>query len=171
MSLMFANFKVKERKHLPQIPIDVSACPNVALMHEAANQFQIANPVPGLGYAYDANGRQLAWPETQMRLTQAAAVLEDSITASIHRFPSQVQWWLTVARDDLHNGRAQLALAGDGVDFANRTGALLKDGQLEYGYAGDLIGRQCPVPLAADTDTMLYPFLRTTAPTSTVTSR
>src|SRR5205823_4914993 len=108
-------------------------------MHKAANQFQIANPIPGFGYALDADRRRLTWPETQMRLTQASTLLEDAITASIPRFPPQVQWYLTIARDDLDNGRAQLLLASDGFDFANRTGALLKDGQLNFGYAGDLI--------------------------------
>jgi hypothetical protein len=56
-------------------------------------------------------------------------------------------------------------------DFSNRASGLLQDGQLAFGYAGDLIGSQCPVPLRADADTMLYPFGTSTVPRSATTTR
>ena len=163
------SFDVPERRHLQSIPIDVAACPYVTEMHEAANQFQIAYPT--LGTAFDADQRPLTWPETQMRLGQAAAVLEDSITASLDQFPPQVVSHLAIARDALREGRAQLVLARDGMDFSTRTSGLMEHGQLAFGYAGDLIGRQCPVPLRADTETMLYPFSTSTVPESSTTTR
>ena len=96
--------------------------------------------------------------------TPAAAVLEGTITLSLDRFPAQVQRHLTVARSSLRNGRPQLAAAHDYVEYADRTSRLRDDGQLAFGYAGDLIGDQCSVPLRADTDTMLPPFLISTVP-------
>jgi hypothetical protein len=159
----FSNsFEVPERDHLEPIPIDVAACPYVTAMHDAANQFQIAYPT--LGTAYDANQQPLTWQETQVRLDRASAVLEYTIAASVERFPTQVQRYLMSARDALTEGRAQLSVASSGSDFATRTSHLLQEGQLAFGYAGDLIGSQCPVPLRADSDTMLYPFLTSTVP-------
>ena len=143
-------FKPKGREHLQPIPIDVAACPYVTVMHEAANQFQVA--YPPLVFAYDANGHELSWPDTKARLAPAAVLLEDSITASIPQFPPQVQWYLTMVRDDLHRGREQLASATDSYDFFNRTYKTYADGKRAFGYAGDLIGQQCPVPLGADSE-------------------
>ena len=143
-------FQPKERDHLQPIPIDVAACPYVAVMHEAANQFQVA--YPPLVFAYDANGHVLAWPDTKARLAPAAVLLEDSITASVPHVPPQVQWYLTMVRDDLRSGREQLAAATDGYDFFNRTYKTYADGKRAFGYAGDLIGHQCPVQLGANSE-------------------
>lgn len=159
-----SSFEGSEREHLQPIPIDLAACPYVGSMHEAANQFQIA--YPALVTGLDADRQSLTWPQTQARLDQAAAVLEGSISLSLEHFPAQVQGHLTAARDALAEGRAQLPLATDGVSFINRTSGLLHEGQLAFGYAGDLIGGQCSVPLGADTETMLYPFLTSTVPAS-----
>ena len=173
LGIAFTNsvdaFDAPEREHLQPIPIDVAGCPYVAVMHDAANQFQIA--YPALGTAFDADQQPLTWPETQVRLDQAAAVLEGTITVSLDQFPPQVQRQLTIARDSLSDGRAQLALASNGPDFANRTSGLLQQGQLAFGYAGDLIGSQCHVPLRADTDTMVYPFVTSTVPEIGTTTR
>lgn len=140
----------KGREHLQPIPIDIAACPYVAVMHEAANQFQVA--YPPLVIAYDANGNELSWPDTKARLAPAAAFLEDSITASIPHFPPKVQWYLTMVRDDLRGGREQLAAATDGYDFFSRTYKAYADGKLAFGYAGDLIGHQCPSQLGANSE-------------------
>ena len=56
-----------------------------------------------------------------------------------------------------------LVLSPDGFDFSNRTTNLFDHGQQAFGYAGDLIGHQCAVPLGADDDTMFYPFNTTTS--------
>jgi hypothetical protein len=159
----FANYGHRERKHLAPIPIAASACPYVALMHEAANRFQTTYPV--LGLSYDADMHELAWPQTRDRLRHATDVLDFSIVAGTPHFPQQVQHYLDVTLVNLRTGRAQLAAASNASDVFSRTQQLFQDGQAAFGFAGDLIGRQCPVPLAADSDTMPYPF-RTTSPTS-----
>src|SRR5712692_6735558 len=61
--------QAKPRKHLKPIPIAASACPYVRLMHTAANNFQIAQPL--LGVAFDEHGHVLPWPETRARLDVA----------------------------------------------------------------------------------------------------
>lgn len=146
------SFEGSDREHLQPIPINLASCPYVGAMHEAANQFQIA--YSALVTGLDADQRPLTWPQTQASLAQAAAVLEGSITLSLEHFPTQVQRHLTVARDALTEGGAELPLATDGLNFFNRTSGLMRNGQLAFGYAGDLIGGQCPVPLGADTETL-----------------
>jgi hypothetical protein len=54
------------------------------------------------------------------------------------------------------------ALARDGTDLTYRTGPILKSGQQSFGYASDLVGNQCAVGLAADSSTLLSPFVTTT---------
>lgn len=132
------------RDHLEPIPIDLAACPNVVFMHEAARQFEQANLIFGM---FDSSGRQVPWSEAKPRLERAATLLVDSITASIQRFPPRVQWYLTITRDNLRSGRVQLDLASDGIDLLNRTYILYGDGKKAFGFAGDLIGDQCSVPL------------------------
>jgi len=82
--------------------------------------------------------------------------------------------YLDVTLVDLRAGGAKLAAASDAGDFSFRTLQLAEDGRAAFGFAGDLIGRQCPMQLEADTDTLLYPFMTTTptspaGPTSTST--
>lgn len=150
------------RKHLKPIPIAVSACRYVSLMHSAANNLQIAEPI--LGFALDEHGNALTWTQTRARLDPALRLMEYSIVTSEAKFPLQVRQQLTVVLRTVRQGRAQLAIARDGTDFNHRTATLLSNGQLAFGYAGDLVGKQCPVPLRADTSTMLYPFMTTTSP-------
>lgn len=155
----------EEREHLQPIPINVAACPHVAVIHEAANQFQIAQGKAA--FAVDANLEPVTWSEARVHLDEVAAGLEASITASVDQFPPRVQRELTIARDSLSDGRAQLPLASDYLDLLTRTSNLVDEGQLAFGYADDLIGGQCPVPLRADTETMLPPFTASTGPEST----
>ena len=136
-----------ERTHLQPITIDPASCSYVEDMHRAAKQFQHAYPV--FGIAYDSDHRVLTWTEIQLRLAAAADVLDYSITASVDQFPTQVQWYLTAARDDLRIGRTQLPALRDGYDFVMRTSDLYADGKQAFGYASDLIGNQCAVPLGA----------------------
>ena len=148
LSHMF-KFEHTERAHLQPIPIDPASCSYVDEMHRAANQFQRSYPV--LGFVEDAHGGLLPWTETKWRLAAAADVLDYSITASVDHFPTQVQWYLTAARDDLRAGRTQLPALRDGYDFVMRTTDLYAAGKQAFGYASDLIGNQCPVPLGANT--------------------
>ena len=143
------KFEHKERAHLQPIPIDPASCAYVDDMHRAANQFQRSYPL--LGFTEDARGYLRPWTETQWRLAAAADVLDYSITASVDHFPTQVQWYLTAARDDLRAGRMQLPAVRDGFDFVMRMTDLYAHGEQAFGYAGDLIGSQCQVPLGADT--------------------
>lgn len=144
------------RKHLNPVPIAASACPYVVLMHTAANNFQIAEPI--IGMAVDEHGKLLSWPQTRARLAPTLAALEYSIQASEPHFPPQVQQQLTIAAEAAREGRAQLAVAHDGTDLSNRTTPILARGQLAFGYASDLVGQRCGVPLGADDNTFLYPF-------------
>jgi hypothetical protein len=162
VSNTFSHFAVRpSRKYLKPTPIAVSACPYVSLMHAAANNLQSAEPV--VGFAFDEHGNALTWPQTRARLDPALRLMEYSIAVSESKFPVPVRQQLTVVLDMVRQGRVQLALARDGTDFNLRTAAKLADGQLAFGYAGDLIGTQCAVPLRADTSTMLYPFMTTTS--------
>jgi hypothetical protein len=160
------NIDIKHRKHLDPIPIAASACPYVEGMHEAANRFQIAYPV--LGASFDANMRELTWPETRARLWRATDTLDFSLAAGIPHFPVRVQRYLTTARNDVLAGRRNLALARSTSDFAFGANDLFEHGRTAFGYAGDLIGHRCSLDLGADADTMLYPYgTLTTSPRST----
>jgi hypothetical protein len=144
---------IGERKHLKPIPVAASACPFVKAMHESANQLQAAQPF--FGVAFDAHGGELTWQQTRARLGRAADTLEFSLAGGLPQFPPEVQHYLVKVRDDIHAGRAQLRTARDGSDFIVRTSGLWADGQVAFGFAGDLIGRQCGVQLGADDDTTL----------------
>jgi hypothetical protein len=162
MSKLFDFEEVEDRKRLQPIPIDRSACPYVEVMHEAANQFQIASPVAA-GFAFDERGNRLTFARMRARLGRSAKLLEDAVTVSAPHFPRRVQRYLLEVKVYLVAGREQLAVARDWQDLSNRTDALFQSGHLSFAYAGDLIGEQCRVPLRADTETMLFPFLSTTS--------
>jgi hypothetical protein len=151
----FFNIEIKHRKHLDSIPIAASACPYVEGMHEAANRFQIAYPF--LGLSFDAQNRQLTWPQARARLRRATDELDFSLAAGIPHFPLRVQRYLTTARNDVLAGRRNLALARSTSDFTFGTDTLFEHGRTAFGYAGDLIGHRCSVDLGADDDTMLLP--------------
>ena len=145
---------IGERKHLKPIPVAASACPFVEAMHDAANELQKAYPV--FGVAFDPHGRALTWPQTRKRLARAGDVLEYSIAAGLGQFPAQVQGYLEEVSRQIQAGRAQLRDAHDEFDFFQRTSERWEDGQVAFGFAGDLIGGQCGVQLGADSDTMLF---------------
>ncbi len=154
VAFAFSSFSnIGERKHLKPIPVAAGACPFVTAMHEEANQLQAAQPF--FGVAFDAHGGMLSWRQTRARLARAADRLEFSIAGGLPQFPSEVQHYLVKVRDDIHAGRAQLRAAHDGYDYLAKTSGLWADGQAAFGFAGDLIGRQCGVQLGADDGTTL----------------
>jgi hypothetical protein len=150
VSLSNSVSNIGKREHLKPIPVAARAGPFVAAMHEAANDLQVALPI--FGVALDAHGRALTWPQARARLGRAADALEFSIAAGLTQFPPRVQHYLETVRRELRAGRAQLRAARDASDFSVRTGALWRDGQDAFGFAGDLVGRQCGVQLGADSD-------------------
>jgi hypothetical protein len=160
------DFNLPERKHLDPIPIAASACPYVVLMHEAANNFQASVPPLGMP-GYDARGRPLTWPQVRARLTTTLDALEVSIAGSRPHLPAPVRRQLVVALREVRSGRAQLPLARDGSDFWDRTRDELDRGKLAFGYASDLVGHGCAVPLGADDSSMPYPFGTATLPEGT----
>src|SRR3981189_534100 len=85
--LLFGTLSVgpASRTHLKPIAIAASACPYVALMHAAANNFQAAEPA--FGFALDEHGNQLTWPQTRSRLDRTLKALGYSIQASTPHFP------------------------------------------------------------------------------------
>ena len=136
---------VGQRTHLTPIPIAAEACPYVIAMHQAAGDYQAVFPVFGVLSA--PNGQPLSWSEARARVGHAADVLESWIIVGSPHFPAAVERYLAMVRHDLDAGRQQLRLAQDGSDFFLRVAGLQHDGQEAFGYAGDLIGTQCGVPL------------------------
>ncbi len=149
-----------ERKHLQPIPIAASACPYVRLMHTAADNFQRAEPV--LGTALDEHGNALPWPQTQARLKTTLESFDTTIQISESHFPPPIQRQLETTLREVRAGRVQVAVARDGSDVWTRTEPMLERGKLAFGYASDLVGKQCGVMLGADDSTWLFPFNTTT---------
>jgi hypothetical protein len=146
------SFGPASRTHLKPTVIAASACPYVALMHTAANNFQAAEPA--FGFALDEHGNQLTWPQTRSRLDRSLKALAYSIRASTPHFPPEVQSQLVVAADAVREGRQQLAVATDGKDLSIRTSSVLNLGKEAFGSASDLVGDQCSVRLGADNITL-----------------
>jgi hypothetical protein len=146
------SFGPTSRSHRKPIVIAASACPYVALMHTAANNFQAAEPA--FGFALDEHGNQLTWPQTRSRLDKSLKALAYAIQASAPHFPPEVQSQLGVAADAVREGRQQLAVATDGKDLSIRTSSVLNLGKEAFGWASDLVGDQCSVPLGADNITL-----------------
>jgi hypothetical protein len=148
------------RRHLHAIPISKTACPNVVAMHKAANAFQTVTA----GFLYAPDPQPQPWPKRRAQLLRATNELDFVVLASTPKFPPRVRHYLTKVHKNLTLGRRKIVHERDGVGFLNRTSGLLAKGQLAFGYAGDLIGHQCRVPLSADTETMLGPLA--TSPTT-----
>jgi hypothetical protein len=133
------------RRHLRPIPIAKTACPAVALMHKTA--FGMSSDFGVLGLAIDDKGHVSRWPKARARILRATNRFDFAILASTPQFPPRVQHYLRRVHADLAAGRAKLARTHDVSDLAIRTFKLYDNGQQAFGLAGDLIGKQCPVPL------------------------
>jgi hypothetical protein len=149
------------RTHLKPIPIAASACPYVVLMHATANAFQSAEPILGELY-YDAHGNLITppWPYPRDRVLPAILNLQVAIFVSTPHFPPPIRHQLTDTLDAIHAGITQLAAAHDATGLG--TSQALVAGQTAFGYASDLVGTQCRVPLGANSTLAQY------VPTTTV---
>ena len=169
------------RKHLKSIPIASSACPYVRVMHAVANEVQLDEPITAINLAVPGGPVTIAWPRSRVRFDLAIGRLELAILASESHIPAQVRQYLNVTLTDVRTGRTLLKTDRSGsyetnVTLAQRYQSLFSDGQQAFGYAGDLIGKQCGVQLGADSNTMpsspfalIYPSTTTTLHRSTIT--
>jgi hypothetical protein len=139
---------VGEHKHLKPIPISTTACPYVALMHAAANDFQAHEPL--LGLMVDANGRLVPVARERAIIDPPLARLELAIAMSAPHFPTAVRTQLAITQSAAHQGREQLARATDPIALEGSTVRLMSTGQQAFGYASDLVGPQCGHGLGAD---------------------
>jgi len=160
---------IGERKHLKQIPISADACPYVALMHAAADNYQ--SNVPGLCFAIDAHGQivLVPWSHERQSIDDSLRLLEGSISASTPHLPHPIRAQLAVTLGAVHQGRLQLARAHSFDDARKRAQPAIDRGQRSFGFASDLVGHQCAVGLGADSSTMGFPGF--TASTSTTTTK
>ena len=164
----FRDFEVgfAERRHLDEIPIDrARACGSVESIHSALDSFNLSYTAATLGVdeqsAAAIFGRtagpstgppppvtQPPWPTIATKLDASAARLDLLIAAGIPNFPPQVQQELEAVRASIADGRAVLPRVVDSLSL-NQTRPAFDQGQLHAGYASDLVGDQCAVPLGA----------------------
>lgn len=142
---------VGERHHLKPIPISTRACPYVALMHAAANDFQAHEPTFGL--ILDDNGQPVPLAKERVIVDPPLARFEFAIAVSRPHFPTAVRSQLAITQDAAHQGRVLLAQASGPAELFNQSGTLLSRGQRAFGYASDLVGAQCGHGLGADSGT------------------
>jgi hypothetical protein len=160
---------VGERPHLKPIPISTRACPYVALMHAAANDFQAHEP--SFGLMVDAKGRPLPIARERSIVGPALTRFEFAIAVSRPHFPTAVRTQLAITQDAAHQGRAQLARATDPFALAGSTNTLLSSGKQAFGFASDLVGTQCGHGLGADTNVGPYVGPGATTSSTTIASR
>jgi hypothetical protein len=150
----FGNFNLASpRKHLKPIPIDKRACPYVVAMHATANAFQNAEPVLGLYQGPGDSLIEVPWPHIRARLQRTLMDLQLAILVGRPHFPAPIRRRLTTTLDAIHTGLRTLARVHDDADLETRTSGALSRGQTAFGYAGDLVGKQCSVQLGADSET------------------
>src|SRR4051812_37956419 len=85
---------VGERRHLKPVPISPRACPYVALMHAAANDFQAHEPA--FGVMFDAKGHLLPVAKERTIVGTPLARFELAIALSKAHFPSAVRTQLAI---------------------------------------------------------------------------
>jgi hypothetical protein len=134
------------RQHLQSIPIDRAACPSVRGIHAAAGDLQAS--LPFFGSVFDEHGKLMPWGTAQTRIRRSGLALEREIEMGLPTFPWRVRSYLLQVLDGLKAGRVYLEEATDPSDFSRRTERVYTDGKEALGYAGDLVGNQCGVPLA-----------------------
>jgi hypothetical protein len=163
------DFFATGRTHLDPIPIDRErACSHVEAIHAQLDQFQDAYIAATFGLdqqSFDAltAGRgtpgsstttpqafdPARWPLVKTQLDGDAQQLDVAIASGIPSFPPRVQRELRTVRDVLARGRVRLIGTHDAAEMHQRAHGLFEQGQTHVGWAGDLVGRQCPVPLGA----------------------
>lgn len=157
------------RPHLDPIPIDrVQACGHVEAIHVQLTRFQDAYIAATFGLdqaSFDAmieSSREpgsstttprafdpARWPVVKTQLDADAQQLDAVIAGGIPSFPPRIRRELTAVRDALALGRVRLVATRDAAGLHQRTHGLFERGQTHVGWAADLVGRQCRVPLSA----------------------
>ena len=167
-SLHFSTDFTSHRRHLRQVSIDPEACGAVRAIHEQLNELETAYVAAELGInraemqailhpskdtmksQEPASSRPTPFPVVRAELDVAAAQLDATVGYSLPAFPPRIQHYLVMLRADIADGRATLADARRPSDLDAVTGSAFDRGQRHAGFAGDLVGRQCPVSLGAN---------------------
>ncbi len=159
------------RRHLDQIPIDrAESCGEVEAIHAQLDAFAQTYGTASWGFYLGAGttigpGEQAStttavaapapapvpapsWPELEAEVEVAAAQLDAALAHGIPHFPKRIRSELAAVRASIAEGQARLP-----VESVQRFNALtqrvFERGQLHAGYASDLVGHQCRVPLGA----------------------
>jgi hypothetical protein len=164
------DFFATGRAHLDPIPIDrTRACSHVEAIHLELNRFQDAyfataffgldqQQYEGLAAANQVSGSSTTtprpfdvarWPLVKAELDGDAQQLDGAIASGTAAFPPRIQRELGAVRDALARGRVELVGTTDPTKLLRRTNGLFERGQKHVGWASDLVGRQCAVPLGA----------------------
>lgn len=153
------NFDVSDgRPRLHPIAIPETSCPFVEAIHSEADRFQQTYTNARFG-GYSET--QVPWSVQKRQIDDAARSLDFAIAIGEPTFPPRITRHLTRVREALEQGRALLAPA-TGADELNLVEGPFRDGQEHFGYASDLVGRQCAVPLRANSNTLFPSFATTT---------
>jgi hypothetical protein len=164
----FFEIGTSERRHLDEIPIDrADACDNVEAIHAALDSFSSSYMAASLGISqaqWDALRRPTAsssvppaellahqppWPMIAADVDASATRLDLVLADGIPHLPARLRQELAVVRQSIAEGRRQLPKAHDFGELEARTGRAFDRGKLHAGYASDLVGDQCSVPLGA----------------------
>ncbi len=163
----FFELGTNDRRHLDQIPINrADACGKVETIHDALDSLNTSytaatlglDPAQwtsildgvrsGTGPPSEPTRQQPPWPTVAAGVDASAAQLDLVLADGIPHFPPRVQRELTAIRTNIAKGRALLPKVTD-AGALTLTRPAFERGQLHAGYAGDLVGDQCPVPLGA----------------------
>lgn len=142
------------RRHLREIPISLSACPSVESIHSAATRFQLVYTRAVFGF--DTQLGRPTWPELQTQVDHEANIFDSTIESGLPAFPRALRRQLGAVQNSLAEGRHRLTSVTDPNQLDNMTEGLFNVGQLHFGYASDLVGNQCSVPLRADNSSSLF---------------
>jgi hypothetical protein len=154
-----------DRRHLDEIPIDpAAACGKVETIHDALDSLNGAYTAAIFGLdaqqweafldaGTSASGAtaprtNAPWSSVKAGLDASALRLDLVLADGIPHFPPRVQRELTAVRRTIAEGRAVLPKV-ENAGALNLVRTAFERGQLHAGYAGDLVGDQCAVPLGA----------------------
>jgi hypothetical protein len=140
------------RPRLDPIAIPKTACAAVEIIHGEANRFQQLYSNAQFGpYVGDVG---VPWSVQRQELEDAAGRFDFAIAVGASSFPPRIARHLSRTRDALDHGRDVLA-ATSKAEQLSRVTETFRDGQEQFGYASDLIGDPCAVPLRANSETLL----------------
>ncbi len=167
-AMHFDFFSASDRRHLDPIPIDrTKACGSVETIHAALDSLNTSYTAATLGISPeqwiqlrggvesgtlrsdDFATRQPSWPAVEADVDAAAARLDLILVAGIPHFPRPLRKELSIVRASIADGRRQLAEIDDTQELGSLTSRAFDRGKLHAGYASDLVGHQCSVPLGA----------------------